>query len=196
VSPTARRRLQGAVVRLPATVGGPLRELLPVAFGLGAAELRDGSRGNTGVSAGQCLGLRFDDRSEICVAVALNAMVPYLRDFVLTTVCRNLSGQTQSEDTEPFRFELAELEGAYVGPGSGTVDVRCQHGRLVCAIGHERAPDKLCVELALDENRRPVLRSPLPHVSLGFFRVPDGDVGLMLGLGAYKRGSTNRPFHR
>ena len=196
VSPTTRRRLQGAVVRLPATVGGPLRELLPVAFGLGAAELRDGSRGNTGVSAGQCLGLRFDDRGEICVAVGLNAMVPYLRDFVLTTVCRDLSGQTHKDDPEPFRFDLAELEGAYVGPGSGIVDVRCQHGRLACAIGHERDANKLCVELALDENRRAVLRSPLPHLSLGFFRAPDGDVGLMLGLGAYKRGSTNRPFQR
>jgi CubicO group peptidase (beta-lactamase class C family) len=196
VSPTTRQGLQSSVVRLPATVGGPLSELLPVAFGLGSAELRDGSRGNTGVSAGQCLGLRFDGRTETCVAVGLNAMAPYLRDFVLTTVCRNLSGQAETEAPEPFLFDLAELEGTYIGPGGGTVDVRHEHERLVCVLGRERCSDKLCVELALDDDRCPVLRSPLPHLSLGFFRVSDGDIGLMLGLGAYKRRSMNRPFQR
>jgi CubicO group peptidase (beta-lactamase class C family) len=196
VSTQARRRLQGIVVRLPATVGGPLRELLPVAFGLGAAQLRDGFHGGTGVSAGQCIGVRFDERAEICVAVGGNAMVPYLRDFLLATVCRELAGRARPDEPELFPFDLADLEGAYVGPGSGSVDARYEHGRLICSIGRERMPGRLCVELALDDDARPVLRSPLPHLSLGFFREPGGDVGLMLGLGAYKRGSTNRPFHK
>jgi hypothetical protein len=196
LSPTTRQRLQSSVVRLPAAIGGPLSELLPAAFGLGAAELRDGSRGNTGVSPGQCLGLRFDDRTKTCVAVGLNAMAPYLRDFVLTTVCRNLSGQADAQPSEPFLFDLSELEGTYIGPGSGTVEIRYEDERLVCVIGREHEPDRLSVELALDDDHCPVLRSPLPHLSLGFFRVSDGDVGLMLGLGAYKRRSTNRPFQR
>jgi hypothetical protein len=192
----ARRELQRTVVRLPPTVGGPLRELLPVAFGLGAAELRDGSHGSTGVSAGQCVGVRFDERGEFCVVVCLNAMVPYLRDFVLTAVCRELYGRTQTDTPEPFRFHLPDLEGTYVGPGNGTVEVRYEQSRLICAIGREHARARLCVELALDDDDRPVLRSPLPHLSLGFFRAPGADMGLMLGLGAYKRGSTDRPFHR
>jgi CubicO group peptidase (beta-lactamase class C family) len=196
VSAQARRRLQGTVVRLPATAGGPLRELLPVAFGLGAAQLRDGFHGSTGVSAGQCIGVRFEERAEICIAVGLNAMVPYLRDFLLATACREVCGSLHAAEPEPFRLELADLGGLYVGPGSGIVDVRYADGRLICAIGRERVREKLCVELALDDDSRPVLRSPLPHVSLGFFREPGGDVGLMLGLGAYKRRSTNRPFHK
>jgi CubicO group peptidase (beta-lactamase class C family) len=196
VSTHARRRLHGTVVRLPPTVGGPLRELLPVAFGLGAAQLRDGFHGGSGVSAGQCIGVRFDGRAEICVAVGLNAMVPYLRDFVLSTVCRELSGRAHADEPEPFRFDLADLEGTYAGPGNGSVDVRHENGRLLCTIGRERMPGRVSVELALDDDARPVLRSPLPHISLGFFREPGGDVALMLGLGAYRRGSTNRPFHK
>jgi CubicO group peptidase (beta-lactamase class C family) len=196
VSAAARRELQRTVVRLPPVVGGPLRELLPVAFGLGAAEFRDGSHGNTGVSAGQCLGVRFDERAEFCVAVGLNAMVPHLRDFVLTTVCRELCGRTPSDPPEPFRFDFADLEGTYVGPGYGIVEVRHAQDRLICAIGREHSRERLSVELALDGDDRLALRSPLPHLSLGFFRAPGGDVGLMLGLGAYRRGSANRPFHK
>ena len=196
-SAATRRNLQRTVVRLPATVGGPLRELLPVAFGLGTAELREGFRGNTGVSAGQCLGIRFDEQLRVCVAVGLNAMVPYLRDFVLAAVCRDLAERpVADEPDEPFGFELADLAGAYFGPGGSTVEVRYDDGRLVCFIGRELARDRLCVELALDDEGRAVLRSPLPHLSLGFFRELGGDVGLMLGLAAYKRGSTERPFHR
>jgi len=196
VSATARRDLQRTVVRLPKTAGGPLRELLPVAFGLGAAELRDGSHGNTGVSAGQCLGIRFDERTRIGVVVGLNAMVPYLRDFILTTICRDLLGGSGRDESDPFLFDLAELEGDYAGPGGGIVEVRFDEERLICSIGRECTQDKLSVELALDDDNRPVLRSPLPYLSLGFFREPGGDAALMIGLGAYKRRSTNRPFQR
>ncbi|RPI63405.1 MAG: class A beta-lactamase-related serine hydrolase, partial [Lysobacterales bacterium] len=60
-----------SVVRLPPAAGGPLSELLPVAFGLGTGELRDRCRGNTGISAGQCLGIRFDVDTQVAIAVAL-----------------------------------------------------------------------------------------------------------------------------
>ncbi len=197
VSAAVRRNLQRTVVRLPPTAGGPLRELLPVAFGLGTAELRGGFHGNTGVSAGQCIGVRFDERSQLCVAVGLNAMVPYLRDFVLATVCRDLAALPPSDEPEkPFLFELADLAGTYLGPGCGTVAVSYDDGRLICVIGREQERDRLSVELALDDDGRAVVRSPLPHLSLGFFRELGGDVGLMLGLAAYKRGNTKLPFHR
>jgi CubicO group peptidase (beta-lactamase class C family) len=196
VSGGARRSLQRRVVRLPATIGGPLRELQPVAFGLGAAEFADGFHGMTGVSAGQCVGLRFDEASQTCVAVGLNAMLPYLRDFLLATVCRDLVARARAEPPAPFPFALDELVGTYLGPGDGIVDARLDAGRLTCAIRREGVAGEIGVEVALGDDERPVLRSPLPHVSLGFFREPGGEAALMLGLSAYKRGSTHRPFHR
>jgi len=85
-----RTALATTVVRLPPSAGGPLSELLPVGFGLGTAELRDGCRGNTGISAGQCLGLRYDAPSRVAVAVALNATAPHVRDLVLATVAAEI----------------------------------------------------------------------------------------------------------
>jgi hypothetical protein len=180
--------LRRTVVRLPPTIGGPLRELLPVGFGLGSAELRGGFRGNTGISAGQCLGLRFDSKRRLCVAVALNAIVPYLRDFVLTALCRELTGLSEPQQAEPLGVGLDELDGFYIGPGSATVRVRTIEGRIVVTLGREDRPERLEVELAVDDDGRAVLQSPLPHLSLGFFRRPPNDgVALMLGLCAYAK---------
>jgi len=180
--------LQRSVVRLPPTAGGPLRELLPIAYGLGAAELRGGYRGNTGVASGQCVGLRFAAERKICMAVALNAMVPYLRDFVLTALCTEIAGRRERHDAEPFGFELRGLTGKYVGPGTATVDVLFAEERLICRLGHEDRPGDLQVDFVLDDEGRAVLRSPIPHLSLGFFAEPsEGAVGLMLGLSAYRR---------
>jgi hypothetical protein len=180
--------LQRSVVRLPPTAGGPLRELLPVAFGLGSAELRSDFRGNTGIGLGQCVGLRFSAARRICAAVAMNAMTPYLRDFVLTALCTEIAGRPERHDAEPFAFDLPDLTGRYVGPGTATVDVELAEERLICKLGHENRRGALHVDFVLDDEGRPVLRSPIPHLSLGFFTEPhEGAVGLMLGLSAYRR---------
>ncbi len=180
--------LATSVVRLPPAAGGPLRELLPVAFGLGTGEMRDGCRGNTGISAGQCLGLRFDVEKRVAIAVALNATAPHVRDFVLATVASELVGPSAKREAEPFAFELAALEGTYVGPGRGIVRARCERERLVCEIGREHKLQTLTVELALDGGGRLALRSPVPQLSIGFFAEPQhGVIGLMLGLSAYAR---------
>jgi hypothetical protein len=180
--------LQRSVVRLPPTVGGPLRELLPVGFGLGTAELRGGFRGNTGISAGQCLGLRFDPQRKLCVAAALNAIVPYLRDFVLTALCREVTGLAPPQETVPPGVSLDELDGIYIGPGSANAHVRTVDGRIVVTLGRDDRRERLEIELVVDDDGRLLLQSPLPHLSLGFFRQPQGDgVGLMLGLCAYAK---------
>jgi len=178
--------LQYSVVRLPPSAGGPLRELMPLAFGLGCAELRGGFRGNTGVAAGQCVGLRFSART--CVAVGLNAMVPHLRDFVLNALCNEIAGAPPRENREPFTFDLRELTGHYVGPGTAMVSVRHADDRLVCTLGHEDRRGTLQVDFVLDDDLRPVLRSPVPQLSLAFFKEPfDDAIGLMVGLSAYRR---------
>jgi len=178
--------LQRSVVRLPPSAGGPLCELMPLAFGLGCAELRGGFRGSTGVAAGQCVGLRFAPR--MSVAVGLNAMVPHLRDFVLTALCNEVAGVAPREARRPFGFDLRDLTGRYIGPGTAMVNVRHADERLICTLGHEDRRTSLQVDFVLDDDLRPVLRSPVPQLSLAFFREPtEGAIGLMLGLSAYRR---------
>jgi hypothetical protein len=47
---------------------------------------------------------------------------------------------------------------------------------------------KVTVELVLDDDGQLVLRSAAPQLSMAFFREPSsGDLGLMIGLSAYKR---------
>jgi hypothetical protein len=178
--------LQRSVVRLPSSAGGPLRELMPLAFGLGCAELRGGFRGSTGVAAGQCVGLRF--APGICVAVGLNAMVPHLRDFVLTALCNEVAGVAPREHRQRFGFDLCDLTGRYIGPGTAMISVQHADERLICTLGHEDRRASLQVDFVLDDDLRPVLRSPVPQLSLAFFSEPvEGAIGLMLGLSAYRR---------
>jgi hypothetical protein len=180
--------LATTLVRLPPAAGGPLSELLPVGFGLGTGELRDGCRGNTGISAGQCLGLRFDADARVAIAVALNATAPHVRDFVLATVAGELVRRPAPREAAPFELELPALAGTYLGPGGGIVRARRDSDRLVCDIGREHKRDTLRVELSLDGAGRLALRSPMPQLSVGFFTEPQsGAVGLMLGLSAYRR---------
>jgi CubicO group peptidase (beta-lactamase class C family) len=184
-----RTALATTVVRLPAAAGGPLSELLPIGFGLGTAELRDGCRGNTGISAGQCLGLRYDVSARVAVAVALNATAPHVRDFVLATVAAEILRRPPTRDAAAFGFDFAALEGTYFGPGGGIVRARCVDGRLVCEIGREHRRETLTAELSLDSQRRLALRTSVPQLSIGFFTEPQsGAAGLMLGLSAYRRG--------
>jgi hypothetical protein len=59
--------------------------------------------------------------------------------------------------------------------------------RLTCVIGAARFGHELRVELVLADDSALEVRSPLPQIALGFFREPKrGDLGLMLGLNAYK----------
>lgn len=189
VSAWARGRLHAPAVHLPRSAGGPLAEMLPVAFGLGAAVLRGGFLGNTGVAEGQCVGMRYDPAAAVSVVVGINARLPHLRDFVLETLCRHLTNRAAAQpDDRPFGFDLAELAGVYRGPGEARVYAAVDGGRLACLITPRSRAEGWRAELEIDATGRPALHSMLPQLSLGFFREPGGtDIGLMLGLNAYKR---------
>lgn len=185
---STQRELRTSVVRVPISAGGPLRELLPIAFGHGTAEFRDGFRGNTGVSQGQCVGLRFDAATGTTVVAALNATVPQLRDFVLRAVCADLAGLAPTRTSAPFTLDFAMLEGTYWGPGDACAAVRREGERLVCELGREHLPERVRVELTRGESGDLLLHSPVPQLSLAFFTEPATHaVGLMVGLSAYRR---------
>jgi CubicO group peptidase (beta-lactamase class C family) len=179
--------LQRPAVRLPASIGGPLSELMPVAFATGAAILRGGVLANSGMSHGQCLGLRMHPPSQTAIAVGLNATMPHLRDLVLTRIQDCLVGPGK---TRAFRLEvdLSQLAGEYRGNGSNAIHASAESGRLVLAVQSPHAPSPLIAELGHDEHGAVELRSPVPQLAVGV--IDDGDdpaAGLMLGLTAFKR---------
>jgi hypothetical protein len=174
--------------------GGPLSELLPIAFGQGAAVLRGGYFGNTGVARGQCIGLRFEPDRRVAVVVGLNAFVPHLRDLILTAVCTSVTGSASAEDARPLELRLEELHGFYRGGGSRVVWAEHRHDRLICAIGIEGSPHTLHAELVADDERRWRLSSPAPQLSIGALRAPgSGEPVLMVGLNAFKRVAESAP---
>jgi CubicO group peptidase (beta-lactamase class C family) len=184
----AVERLTTPVVPLPLAIGGPLRELLPGAFGNGVACFRDGFCGSASLTRGQCVAVRFDVARRIGVAVGVNATVPYLRDLVLAAVCRKLGGRAPALARPPLPFALAELAGSYIGPSGGRVEAKLDGERLICEIGRDGSPGTLRGAVTVDAENRPVLASAAADLALAFFRVPqDGGVGLMLGYSAYKR---------
>jgi CubicO group peptidase (beta-lactamase class C family) len=188
ISRETQRRLATPQVRLPSSAGGPSSEWLPVAYSLGAAQLRDGFHGSGGATRGQCSGVRFNLRSGVGVAVGLNARLPYLRDFILDAVCRDLCAQPVTRERPAFDLSLAELPGVYEGPGGGFVTASYKPERLTCRIGRHGSQQSITAEIVVDAAGALVLRSVQPTLSLGFFREAQrGDVGLMLCLTAYKR---------
>ena len=92
------------------------------------------------------------------------------------------------EVRQRFSFDLRNLTGRYIGPGTAMVDIQYADERLLCTLGHEDRRARLQVDFVLDDDLRPVLRSPVPQLSLAFFSEPtEGAIGLMLGLSAYRR---------
>ena len=188
VSDWVRHRLHATAVQIPRGIGGPAAEMLPVAFGLGAAVLGGGFFGNTGVAEGQCVGMRYDGTATSSVVVGINARLPHLRDFVLRAICARLTGRDSAHGrARPFGFDLAELAGVYRGAGDARVFAAVEGPRLICSITPRSRADGLRAELRIDDAGRPALHCALPQLSLGFFRRQEGDIGLMLGLNAYKR---------
>ncbi|HEY8521995.1 MAG TPA: serine hydrolase domain-containing protein [Gammaproteobacteria bacterium] len=174
-------------IRLPPAFGGPLSELLPTAFGLGAAHLRGGRYGATGLTRGQCVALRFDPATGIAAAVGMNAVSPPLRDRLLEALYRDVLRIPEPEVPAPrLDFEPGDWTGVYIGPGRGVVAVSAVGAGLRCEIGREQGGPTLAVDLERDAVRGFVLRSPLPQLSLAFFRA-GGEAALMLGLSAFRR---------
>ncbi|HEX7081887.1 MAG TPA: serine hydrolase domain-containing protein [Gammaproteobacteria bacterium] len=194
VSAAVRPRLLRPVVRLPPALGGPLRELLPIAFGLGAAAWRGGQHGHNGLTHGQCIGLRLHVEPPVVVAVGVNAVAPHLRDFALGAASAALTGEAASAaEPPPVELELERLQGVYLGPGRAWASAAFGDGRLRVSIRSGAAGPAVTAELAdAGEGRGLVLRSPMPQLSLGFFGAPESEeAGLMVGLHAFKRVAPN-----
>ncbi|HEX6997069.1 MAG TPA: serine hydrolase domain-containing protein [Gammaproteobacteria bacterium] len=192
VSEETRNRLREAAVRLPPAFGGPVRELLPTAFGLGAAEFCGGLYGHNGLTYGQCVGVRYSPTEHVAIAIGMNAMLPHLRDHVLDAIWAELFGRPPARPSPPFELDLAAFAGRYVGPGRSAVTANaCADGRLALEIAH--GEHRLPIDVVVDDARNLVVHAPLPQLSIGFFHAPAGEPALLLGASAYKRVASVAP---
>lgn len=180
--------LRRRVIALPAMIGGQFADLKPVAFGYGTAHLRDSFLGHNGFSRGQSVALRYDPETQLCIAVGLNAQVPHLRDYILSVLCRVLSGRAPSNTPRSLPFEVGELEGVYLGPGRSMVTAERDQDGLKLDVGIEGDSRKLRANLIVRKDGEPTVKCALPEFTLAFFREPHGNaMGLMVALNAYKR---------
>jgi CubicO group peptidase (beta-lactamase class C family) len=180
--------MRSSSVALPPMLGAQARALLPMSFGLGVARLHDGWLGASGVSAGQCVALRFHPQLKAVVAVAVNAFAPQLRDGLLQAVCVALSAAGTDADVavRPLPCSLEALEGDYLGGGGSRVSARYASGRLQLEVGAGPGSGTLLAELALGEDGLPRLLCAHPGLCIGVLPPHVGD-GLMVGLSAFRR---------
>lgn len=186
-------QLQRPVVALPAMVSGPLAELMPVSFSLGASQWRDGFQGIGGSTYGQCQGVRFDARTGTAVAVGINVLQPHLRDLVISRICESVAGLPVPISAGSWtELELPELTGDYYGPGQNRVRITWADDCLALVIASGSTALKLYAEIHRKSDNALMLKAQSPHLSIGFFREADNDnVGLMVGNHAYKRIAAN-----
>lgn len=187
-------QIQRPVVELPFAVDGPVSELMPVSFGLGAARYANGFYGISSLSVGQCIALRFDPTSQVCAAAGCNASNRYLPASLLDGVCRTVADVLPTEPLrQPFRFELRELVGVYRGYGKQRATLHLENERLVCEFGSGRSQGTLRVEVELDEDGCAIMHLPAPTLNLAFFRdIHSGGFGMMVGPMAYKKSTDER----
>lgn len=179
ISKPVRELLLPPVVTLPGLVVGSKAEQPFPVFGHGCARYPNGSHGARSTSIGQCCALRFDLRTGIAIAVALNAEAPYLRDLVID----KLFNAMLPEDAPVIPalcpppetgFTLEDLVGCYQGAKGHGFELIREGEQLVLRAGHNPAVDVdaraplLC--LTLDERGGLKLPEPAQRIALGFVR--------------------------
>ncbi len=187
VAPSTQAALGSPLVRLPALVSAGAAERIPVAFGAGAAIFPGAVRGRNALTVGQCLALCVDPAGSIALAVGVNAAVPGIRDRIAAALLGDLAPVPPPPRWPPLDgAEAPALAGDYVGPGGGRVSVAAAGTRLILEYGREGRPSGFVAALVPDRGQLRV-QSAIPDLKVGFFRAPDGALGLMLGLEAYRR---------
>lgn len=181
--------LEQRSIKVPETVSGQAREHLPRFFNLLCAEYNDGWFGYAGSAPGQTIGFRFNPKSRVVTAVAINAWLPIARDFLLDRMSGSVTHPEAGKKGGIVGVGLDELAGSYRGGGNiiRMAEVKKEPRSIQVTIGPEglTSPD-FSLEISEDGNLipDPAARNP----ALGFFRSPeDGRVCLFVGSAALKR---------
>jgi CubicO group peptidase (beta-lactamase class C family) len=189
-NPSTVETMRRPYVDLPACIGGPQHERIPVAFGCGCAQYGDFVFGHNGSARGQTCALRFDLSSRVVLAVGLNCWRPHVRDMLCAKVFAAISdGGPGRRKSDGLRWSCTELAGRYVGALGTWVDVSAGQTCLWLDIRGGSASQPLA-QVSLCPGREGELEviSDAPHLTVGFFSPsPSERPALMLGLNAFRK---------
>jgi CubicO group peptidase (beta-lactamase class C family) len=191
------KRLLCEEIRVPRVVPGARTEQPICGFTLGCARFPGGTYGARSTMADGTFSLRFDPRSGIVMAIAINAEDAWLGDFVLNKLLQVLGagsvGDTRTDgDISPEDLSARDLVGTYVGAKDHGLVVELRDDRLaLCELHNPAQPPSLGLDgliLAVRDGRRVVRDGKPTRASLAFFRDPvTGTPCLQIGGNAFKR---------
>lgn len=198
------RALLDGGVALPAMLAGPACPELPVGFARGLARYAGGWLGASGFGAGQCLALRVHPRARVVIAIGINAMVPALRDTLVSALAadcvpRHDPGRGATAAGRPALWHgasraravpgaaLETFAGDYIGARGAWIRARKVNDEaLGLEIGVAGVPGRLHARV-LDRGAEVELEAEVPQLALGLAVPAPGTRCLMLGLTAFKR---------
>jgi hypothetical protein len=161
---------------------------MPGAFGLGLAEYSGELLGHNGSARGHTCALRFDARTGLALVVALNAWRPDARDLLVARIVSAVRQPGIPAASRSTSREVEAMPGIYVGADDTSVEVSEDAGRIRCLLRVPSLKQELSIEIFRGDQGISEVRSGAAHATVGFFKVPGtSDVGLMLGLNAYRR---------
>ena len=183
-----------AVIDIPHTTGGLMKEVLPSAWGLIGGRFLGATGLNTTIN-GVAHALRFDAASDFSVALAINAKNYAARDEILRHALYALTAQDAVFEPPALRLELplAELDGTYqgLGLGQGQVQAAWTDGALAIFTREAGAAAPIAV-LSVDADGYLLAQSANPMFSIGVFQDPyDGAPSLLMSHSAFKRTSAS-----
>jgi len=184
---------QRTVIRIPAHIGGPRKEQMPVSFGFGCGQYSGQLLGHNGSARGQTCGIRFDPARRMVIVVALNAWQPYLRDLILNTVADQIrpagTVPEAASGTVSEEWMLEEWQGSYTGCLQGvSLATRMEDGRLICTLTNQSTRTIAAMTLSRSDSGLLTLHSDAPHLSIGLFReASSGSPCMSVGLNAFRK---------
>ncbi len=182
------RDLRETQVVLPPSVGGPLHEQVPIAFGLGLSQYGETVFGHNGSARGQTCALRFDASCGAVLAVGLSTWRPHVRDLICARVLGAIAGRTAQthEHTRAPTWDFPALAGRYLGAHGIHVDVSATATQLTLDVCNSAASAATRIAATRNAEGTIEVHSAAPHLTVSFFGEPDTQRGaLMIGLNAY-----------
>lgn len=176
-------------ITLPRSLGGKLREQIPIAFGCGCAQYGGSVFGHNGSARGQTCALRFDLSSRRVIAVGLNCWRPHVRDMLCAKMTAAICGnEPDTANGAALNWSFGELAGRYVGALGTRVDVSESEAGLDICIRANSAQAVSRISLHRGHDSELGFVSDAPHLTVGFFKAPaSSEPALMVGLNAFRR---------
>jgi len=185
ISANALRLAGSHAIRLPAAIGETGKEVLPSYYGHGVAEYANGLWGHNGSSRGQTCAIRFHAQRRFCMAVALNAWEPRIRDLLIDRIAASFGFAASTPAEKLPHHDLDDAVGEYIGPDQTQAKVSRSGEGFKVEFTSRQQSFQVEVDAVAGQMRA---RASIPHLSFGFFGNGRGaDRGLMFGLVALKK---------